>query len=145
MFYRFIRALIRFFYRILFRIKAEGLEHIPQEGGVLLCSNHISNLDPPMVGILIKRQVRFMAKEELFHAPVLGPIIARLGAFPVKRGGISKESIRTALTILREGGIMGIFPEGTRNSQAAVAKRGAATFALRSDAAVIPAAIIGNF
>lgn len=145
MFYRFIRALIRFFYRILFRIKAEGLEHIPQEGGVLLCSNHISNLDPPMVGILIKRQVRFMAKEELFHAPVLGPIIARLGAFPVKRGGISKESIRTALTILREGGIMGIFPEGTRNSQAAVAKRGAATFALRSDAAVIPAAIIGNY
>ncbi|WP_046215002.1 lysophospholipid acyltransferase family protein [Paenibacillus wulumuqiensis] len=145
MFYRFIRALIRFFYRILFRIKAEGLEHIPQEGGVLLCSNHISNLDPPMVGILIKRQVRFMAKEELFHAPVLGPIIARLGAFPVKRGGISKESIRTALTILREGGIMGIFPEGTRNSQAAAAKRGAATFALRSDAAVIPAAIIGNY
>lgn len=145
MFYKFARAVLRMIYRLLFRIQIQGTENIPGQGGVLLCSNHISNLDPPMVGIFIKRQIRFMAKEELFQAPLLGPILPKLGAFPVKRGGISKESIRTALNVLREGGVMGIFPEGTRNSQNAAAKRGAAVFALRSDAAVIPVAIIGQY
>ncbi|WP_411342938.1 lysophospholipid acyltransferase family protein [Paenibacillus sp. WLX1005] len=145
MFYSFARAVIRFVYRLLFRIQKVGTENIPAEGGVLLCSNHISNLDPPLVGILIKRHIRFMAKEELFALPVLGPILPKLGAFPVKRGGISKDSIRTALNVLRDGGILGIFPEGTRNSQAQVAKKGAAVFALRSDAVVIPVAIIGQY
>ncbi len=144
-FYRFIRAVLRLIYRALFRIQITGAENIPADGGVLLCSNHMSYLDPPIVGIFIKRPVRFMAKEELFKVPVLGPIIDKLGAFPVKRGGISKDSIRTALKVLREGGIMGIFPEGTRNSQSSVAKKGAAVFALRSDAAVIPVAIIGQY
>lgn len=83
---------------------------------MLLCSNHISNLDPPTVGILLKRKVHFMAKAELFNVPVLGPLIGKLGAFPVKRGGVSKESIKLALNILRDGKVMGIFPEGSRGA-----------------------------
>lgn len=81
-----------------------------------MCSNHISNLDPPTVGILLKRKVHFMAKAELFNVPVLGPLIGKLGAFPVKRGGVSKESIKLALNILRDGKVMGIFPEGSRGA-----------------------------
>lgn len=147
MIYYLVRGALRIIYKFLFRLKGIGLENIPKEGGVLLCSNHISNFDPPTVGILLDRKVHFMAKAELFEVPVLGWLIKQLGAFPVKRGGVSKESIKTSLTLLRSGKVMGIFPEGRRSSsgESGVAMRGAASFALRSDAAVIPAAIIGNY
>lgn len=144
MIYVFCRAVVRGVFAILYRFEAVGVHNIPAEGGVLICANHISVRDPISVGIHVKRQVKFMAKAELFKIPVFGWLIQKLGAFPVKRGGVSKDSIKMALTILRQGEIMGIFPEGTRNSDAA-AKRGAASFALRSGATVIPAAIIGDY
>ncbi|MFL1672295.1 lysophospholipid acyltransferase family protein [Paenibacillus thiaminolyticus] len=146
MFYTMIRALLRLIYRVLFRLEASGREHVPKEGGVVLCSNHISLLDPPAIGILLKRRIRFMAKAELFNIPVLGAAIKALGAFPVKRGGVGKETIRTAFQLLQDGDIMGIFPEGTRNTdQSTAAKKGAAMIALRSGAAVVPVAIIGSY
>ncbi|MFB5265989.1 lysophospholipid acyltransferase family protein [Paenibacillus enshidis] len=144
MIYELCSGILRILYRFLFRLEAIGTENVPAEGGVLLCSNHISNLDPPTVGILLNRKVRFMAKAELFDVPVLGPLIAKLGAFPVKRGGVSKESIKLALTILRDGEVMGIFPEGSRNAQG-MSKKGAASFALRSGAAAVPVAIVGDY
>lgn len=146
MFYTMIRALLRLIYRVLFRLEASGREHVPEEGGVVLCSNHISLLDPPAIGILLKRRIRFMAKAELFNIPVFGAAIKALGAFPVKRGGVGKETIRTAFQLLQDGDIMGIFPEGTRNTdQSTAAKKGAAMIALRSGAAVVPVAIIGSY
>ncbi|WP_405114740.1 lysophospholipid acyltransferase family protein [Paenibacillus sp. FSL K6-1217] len=145
MIYAFCVALLRMIYAILFPLKVVGRENVPKEGGVLLCANHISLLDPMTIGIKLKRQVRYMAKAELFDVPVLGWLIKKVGAFPVKRGGVSKESIKTSLNTLRSGHVMGIFPEGTRNSDAGSAKKGAASFALRSGAAVVPAAIIGSY
>lgn len=145
MIYIFCRGLLRVIFALMYRLEAVGKENIPDEGGVLLCSNHISILDPMTVGIKFRRKVKFMAKAELFKVPVLGWLITQLGAFPVKRGGVSKESFKTSLKILRGGEIMGIFPEGTRNSDSGAAKKGAASFALRSGAAVVPAAIIGDY
>ncbi|WP_025723064.1 lysophospholipid acyltransferase family protein [Paenibacillus polymyxa] len=144
MIYTVCVSILRLIYRVLFRLEAVGRENVPAEGGVLLCSNHISNLDPPTVGILLKRKVHFMAKAELFNVPVLGPLIGKLGAFPVKRGGVSKESIKLALNILRDGKVMGIFPEGSRGA-GGIGKKGAASFALRSGAAAVPVAIIGDY
>src|SRR5690606_41698809 len=89
--YTIFRAILRFIYRVLFRIKATGTENIPAEGAVIIASNHISLLDPPAVGVLIERQVHFMAKEELFKVPVFGSLIKSFGAYPVKRGGVSIE------------------------------------------------------
>ncbi|GIO42860.1 MULTISPECIES: lysophospholipid acyltransferase family protein [Paenibacillus] len=147
MIYNICRALLRGIYKILFRLEAKGLENIPSSGGVLLCSNHISLLDPPTIGILLDRKVHFMAKKELFDIVGFGWLIRQLGAFPVKRGGVSKESIKTSLLLLREGHVMGIFPEGSRQKgdDGGEGKKGAATFALRSDATVIPVAIIGQY
>lgn len=145
MIYAICCGLLRLIYAILFPLKIVGRENVPKEGGVLLCANHISLLDPMTIGIKLQRQVRYMAKAELFNVPVLGWLIKQLGAFPVKRGGVSKESIKTALNTLRGGHVMGIFPEGTRNSDSGVAKKGAASFALRSGAAVVPAAIVGAY
>lgn len=145
MIYTFAKTVLRILYAIMFRLEAVGRENIPREGGVLLCSNHISNFDPPTVGIMIHRQVRFMAKSELFDIPVFGKVIRAVGAFPVKRGGVSKESIKTSLNILRDGEVLGIFPSGSRHNDGGIGKKGAASFALRSGATVIPAAIIGNY
>ncbi|OPA81421.1 1-acyl-sn-glycerol-3-phosphate acyltransferase [Paenibacillus selenitireducens] len=144
MLYSFCRALLRGIYGLLFRLEAKGIENVPDEGGVLLCSNHVSLFDPPTVGIKLERKVHFMAKMELFKIPGFGWLIRELGAFPVKRSGVSKESIKNSLKILRDGKVMGIFPEGSRNSDGA-GKKGAASFALRSGAAVVPVAIIGNY
>ncbi|MDK8179457.1 lysophospholipid acyltransferase family protein [Paenibacillus sp. UMB4589-SE434] len=146
MFYTFCSALLRGIYRLLFRFEAKNIEYVPNTGGVVLCSNHISLLDPPAIGIMLNRRVRFMAKEELFKIPLLGPAIDALGAFPVKRGGVGKETIRTAFKLLQDGEIMGIFPEGTRNMEGAVAaKKGAAMIALKSGAAVVPVAVCGKY
>ncbi|MFC4103748.1 lysophospholipid acyltransferase family protein [Paenibacillus xanthanilyticus] len=145
MLYVVVRGLLRMFYAVVFRFKAVGLENIPSEGPVVLCSNHISNFDPPTVGIKVPRKVHYMAKAELFDIPVFGPLIRGLGAFPVKRGGVSKDAIRSAIGLLENGGVMGIFPEGTRKAPAGMGKKGAAMIAMRSKATVIPVAIIGSY
>ncbi|GGF87764.1 lysophospholipid acyltransferase family protein [Paenibacillus abyssi] len=145
MLYRFCRMLLRFIFATMFPLKAEGLEHIPAQGSALLCSNHISNIDPTTVGVKVNRKVHYMAKAELFSFRPIGAFLRALGAFPVKRGGVSKESIRMALQLLKDGNVMGIFPEGTRNSGDGMGKKGAAMIALRSGAAVIPVAIIGKY
>lgn len=141
--YRFGRWVCRVFFKTFYRIEASGQSNVPDEGAVILCSNHISTLDPPLVGTPLQRKVHFMAKAELFKVPLFGPLIANLGAFPVKRGGVSKESIRHALQLLGEGGVLGIFPEGTRGG--GMGKKGAASLAVRSGATVIPVAIIGKY
>ncbi|MEF3301834.1 lysophospholipid acyltransferase family protein [Paenibacillus sp. GYB003] len=142
--YRVGRVICRMFFKSLYRYEASGRHNVPEDGAVILCSNHISTLDPPFVGTPLNRKVHFMAKAELFNIPVFGRLIASLGAFPVKRGGVSKESIRHALQLLGEGGVLGIFPEGTRGG-GGMGKKGAASLALRSGATVIPVAIIGEY
>ncbi|MFS1518142.1 lysophospholipid acyltransferase family protein [Bacillus sp. SCS-151] len=131
----------------LFRIKIIGSENIPKEGSVLICSNHISVLDPPVVGITSTRPIHFMAKEELFRVPILKTAISNLNAFPVKRGMGDRSAIRNGLAILNDNKALGIFPEGTRNKEGNLGKglAGVGFFALRSNALVVPCAIIGPY
>lgn len=145
--YRFFRALFRVFYQVVYRWQIIGLERIPSQGGVILCSNHISNLDPPFIAAPLERQVLFMAKEELFHMPGVGWLITKFGAFPVKRGMSDRGALKKALQVLGEGQVLGIFPEGTRNKTGKLGQpySGAALFALKSEATVIPVAIIGTW
>ena len=145
--YRLFRILFRAIFSFVFRWQVIGREHIPKEGPVILCANHISLWDPPLLGSGIDRQVCFMAKEELFRIPVLSFFITRFGAFPVKRGAGDRAAIRSTLKILEEGKILGIFPEGSRSKTGEIGPGmpGAAMFALKSEAQVIPVAIIGNY
>ncbi|WP_123040826.1 lysophospholipid acyltransferase family protein [Cohnella candidum] len=145
MLYAFSRGIIRGIYRLLFRLEAKGLENIPAEGPVILCSNHKSLQDPFTLGAFVPRKVHYMAKAELFKIPVVSQVIRAWGAFPVKRGGVSKEAIRNAIDLLKSGKVMGIFPEGTRNESLGAAKRGAVTIAVRSGATVIPVALVGEY
>lgn len=145
MLYTFFRGIFRLLFRVLFRLQAEGKENIPKDGAVVLCANHTSNWDPPVLGSPIERKVHYMAKAELFQLPVLSYVLPRIGAFPVKRGGVSKESIRLSLQLLKDGNMLGIFPEGTRSNAGGMGKKGAASLALKAGATVIPAAIIGSY
>lgn len=146
-FYRFARSVVKIILSPLYQIETIGLENIPKEGGVLLCSNHINNLDPPIVGITMNRSVVFMAKEELFHVPVLKKLLPHLHAFPVKRGKADREALRKGLETLREGKVLGVFPEGTRSKTGELGKgmAGVGFFALKTDAHVIPCGIIGPY
>ncbi|RKP57078.1 1-acyl-sn-glycerol-3-phosphate acyltransferase [Cohnella endophytica] len=145
MLYRFMRLILRALFVLLYRLEARGVNNIPREGPVILCSNHKSLQDPITLGVFVPRKVHYMAKEELFRIPLFGYLIRAVGAFPVKRGGVSKEAIRTAINLLRGGHVMGIFPEGTRNEQVGMGKRGAVTMALRSEAIVVPVALVGDY
>lgn len=132
----------------LYRIEVIGKENFPKEGGVLLCTNHIDNLDPPVVGATCPRDVHFMAKEELFEKPLLKSILPQVKAFPVKRGMSDRDALRKALKLLKDGEVVGLFPEGTRSKTGELGKglAGAGFFALRGgDAKVVPCAIIGPY
>lgn len=132
---------------LLYRVKAEGLDNLPHSGGVILCANHRSFWDPVLMGCFVNRKVRFMAKEELFKVPVLGTLIRLLGAFPVKRGKGDIESIKTAVMLLNEGNVLGIFPEGTRVRKGGKsdAKAGVALIAVKSGVPIVPMAISGSY
>lgn len=147
MLYRFFRILFRLFFTVFYRWEIQGLEHIPSRGGVVVCCNHINNLDPPLIGAAMERQVRFMAKEELFRIPVLSPLIRKFGAFPVQRGSGDKKALKRALEVLKQGEVLGVFPEGTRSKTGELGKGhpGASFIALKGEAEVVPAAIVGPY
>jgi 1-acyl-sn-glycerol-3-phosphate acyltransferase len=137
--------------KLVFRLRATGTEHLPRGGGFVLSPNHLSNLDPWPLGLPLfpERQIRFMAKVELFRSP-LWPLLKLGGAFPVHRGEGDKVAIDTAVRLAREGEVVAIFPEGTRRRKGLVKKHqprahtGAARVALEADVPLIPAAIAGT-
>lgn len=145
--YRLARTLVTAVLKVLFFWRVEGREHIPPEGPVLLCCNHLSAWDPPVVGCAATRQVYFMAKRELWRIPVLRTVITALGAYPVDRDRVDISTVRRSLQILEQGGTLGLFPEGTRSRTGRLGplRSGAAKLALRTGAAVVPMAIIGPY
>lgn len=145
--YKIIKSLCKVVFYPKYRIQVEGVENIPKEGPVLICSNHISNYDPIVLGITVPREIYFMAKEELFEKKVIGSFLRKLHAFPVKRGMRDRQALRRALEVLDENHTLGLFPEGTRSKDGTLGKglAGAGFFALRSQATVIPCAIVGTY
>ena len=138
------------FVKVGFRLRARGVENLPG-GGYVLAANHTSNFDPwPLaVPLFPARQVRFMAKSELFN-PILKPILVGGGAFPVRRGEADVDAINRAVELVRDGEIVVMFPEGTRRKKGlrkkyeARAHTGTARIALAANVPLVPAAIKGT-
>lgn len=145
--YWFFRNLLVLYIRLFYRVRIIGAGNLPAAGPVILYANHGSWLDIPLLGAASRRIVRFMAKVELFRVPVLGPLIAFLGAFPVHRGEADRQAVKTALAVLREGGVLGIFPEGTRSKTGALqrAEPGTAYLLWKSGATAVPVGISSRY
>lgn len=147
MFYKVVKNSIRLILSLIYRVEIQGKENIPMEGKSIVCSNHFNLLDPVFIGTCLPRKINYMAKEELFSNKIFALILNKLGVFPVKRGGADISAIKTALKILKNEEIFGIFPEGTRSKTGEMleAKPGLAMIAIKSQSSIIPVAIIGNY
>ncbi|MDP4093137.1 MAG: lysophospholipid acyltransferase family protein [Bacillota bacterium] len=144
-----IRYLIRFVFKIIYRVEVINREAVPAKGAVVLCSNHVRMLDMFFIGFKIPRLIHYMAKAELFRIPVINLIIKYFGTFPVKRGTADIEAIKTAIQLVREGHIVGTFPEGHRSkgkkNKILKAKPGAAMIAVKGNVPVLPVALQGDY
>lgn len=141
-----VAKLIQIFCIIVFRVKKVGEENIAKEGAYILCANHRSNWDPPILVASTKRKMYVMAKEELFKNNFIRWFAKKCCVFPVKRGKMDLDSIKFSLKVLKEGQILMIFPEGTRNGMEknGRAQNGAAFMALKTGVPVIPVGIQGE-
>ncbi|WP_028950325.1 lysophospholipid acyltransferase family protein [Sulfurihydrogenibium subterraneum] len=102
------------FFKKFLKIEVVGVENIPLEGGCIIAANHRSHFDPPVINIISPRPVIFLAKKELFEVPILGWFIKKAGAIPVRRDSRDTTAIKKSITLLKEGFVIGIFPEGSR-------------------------------
>lgn len=141
-----VRGAIYLWCKIYYRAEIKGLENIPKEGPVIFCGNHRSYLDPPLMVVTAKRDMRFLAKEELAKNPFLNFLGWAFNAILVKRDEKDVAAIKESLKALKNGQCIALFPEGTRNGleKGEKVKDGVAFFAVRSGAKVVPCGIKGG-
>lgn len=145
--YRFLRAFFSGYLRTMHRMKICGRERIPAAGPVIICANHSSYFDAMLITLCTPRLVRFMVARDFYDHPVLGFFIKRAGGIPVSLSGVDAAACKTALAVLKEGGIVSIFPEGrlSRTGLPSSARPGAAFLAAASDAPIVPVSVTGAF
>jgi len=145
-FYRVVRVLAKFSLAAVYRVEAEGAEHLPVQGPAIIASNHKSMLDPFFVGQVFRRPVKYFAKTELFRNGALRWAITELGAIEIKRGESDRAGLETALRALAQGEALIIYPEGHRRRDQRVHEflPGVGMLALRSGVPVVPVAVKGS-
>lgn len=147
--YEFAKFLLKRYYKLRFKITVIGKDRVPATGPVMLCSNHIADFDPPLVGLALDRQLSFFAKSELFELPVIGKVFPKLNAIPVSRGKSDRAALKTSINALKEDRCLLIFPEGHRNkgdvTQLQDLQEGASFIAAKSEAPIVPVIIKGEY
>lgn len=146
-FYRFLRFLDRLCCLTFFRMRVEGLENVPKEGGAMICANHQSYLDILVIGAAVPRHVTFVARDTLADWAWLAFVMRRCGAILVRRGTSDRAAIRAMSESMKAGGIVAIYPEGTRTLTGNVAnfKGGAVMAARMAGVMLVPAGIRGAY
>lgn len=141
-----VRGALYIWFKLVYRLEINGLENVPKEGPVIFCGNHRSYIDPPLIVATAKRDMKFLAKEELYKNKFLAFLGWAFEAIPVKRDEKDISAIKTSLKDLKEGKCIALFPEGTRNGleKGEKVKDGVAFFAVRSGAKVVPCGIKGG-
>jgi 1-acyl-sn-glycerol-3-phosphate acyltransferase len=143
--YTIVEGILRPILTFVYRVRISGRDNVPATGGCVLAANHVSVMDGFFLGISVTRQVRFMAKAELYRWPIVKQILEGVGAFPVERGADAGRAVARGVELLGRGAVIGVFPEGTSlPDKKRGYKRGAARLALASGAPLIPVALIGT-
>ena len=137
----------RFMYATYFRWRVYHPERVPLTGPVILASNHLSFLDPPLVGSGMTRGINYMARKTLFRYPGIGALLRSWNAVPVDRDGGSASGLKEVLNRLKRGGAIIMFPEGTRSLDGKLqpARSGIGLAVIKSDAPVVPVRVFGTF
>lgn len=132
--------------RLGIRMKVFGLDNVPKRGGALVICNHLGWFDPVLLMAASPRPILWMAKAEFVKYPVLRWFAMQAGAFPVRRGQPDRQALRHAQSLLNDGMLVGMFPEGTRSKTGGLKEpfAGASLVALRSNAPIIPCALVGT-
>ena len=147
--YNVITKILNVVVRILFRVEVKGIENVPKEGACILACNHKSNWDPVFIaGLINNRVINGVAKKELFDVPILKSILKKCFLIPVNRDNPDISTTKTILKVLKNGGVIGIFPEGTRHKDLntfSEAKAGLGMFAVKGKSEVVPISIITNY
>ena len=139
------RLVLRMALRLSTRWQVMGRENVPRYGAVLVVANHLSLIDPPLLGVSLERKIRFMAKEELFRSRLSRFLMRSLGAFPVHRGRVDRAALREAERVLARGQVLAMFPEGMRSrGQLTDGFFGSALIAMRSGVPIVPVGITGT-
>jgi 1-acyl-sn-glycerol-3-phosphate acyltransferase len=144
--FRMIQFTLRGIFHLLYRTEVYGLEKVPRIGRILLCSNHISYVDPVIIAAYIPRYTYFMAKKELFRLSFLSNLVTFLNTFPVRRDTTDRYAFDTSIKILEEENLLGLFPEGTRSVDGIIreGKKGIGLISLLSGSDILPVAISGT-
>ena len=141
-----VRGALFIWFKIFYQAEIKGTENVPKEGPIIFCGNHRSYLDPPLMVVTAKRDMKFLGKEELYKNKFLAFLGWAFEAIPVKRDEKDVSAIKKSLKDLKEGKCIALFPEGTRNGmeKGEKVKDGVAFFAIRSGAKVVPCGIKGG-
>jgi 1-acyl-sn-glycerol-3-phosphate acyltransferase len=149
MFYKIVVFVLKILVFLIFDFKAYNKENLDKtEGGLIVCGNHRSMVDPVLLAVSTRRQIHFMGKKELFESKFWGFIFRNLGAFPVDRQGVSLSAIKNSLDVLNKGGVLGIYPEGTRvktGYDENNAKAGIALIANKANVKILPVYLEGDY
>ena len=143
--YGIARFLLRLFALLLFRFHCQGRHHIPRRGGALVCANHQSMLDPPLVGMAARRHLAYLARKTLFKQPLFGWFLRKVDGIPLDRGGMGFAGIKATLKSLKAGSVVVIFPEGTRSKTGELQqlKGGFIALVRRAKVPLVPCGLIG--
>ena len=145
-FYHVVKGILWIFFRLGFGLEVHGQAHVPKTGPFILASNHISFLDPPLLGAACPRRLSFMARSTLFRQPVLGAFMRAVYVIPLERGEADLGAVREALRRLQLGEAVAIFPEGGRqlSGTLGIAKRGVGLLALAAQVPIVPVLVQGT-
>ena len=143
--YASARFLFRLFGLLLFRYHCQGRHYIPRRGGALVCANHQSMLDPPIVGLAASRHLAYLARKTLFKHPLFGWFLRKVDGIPLDQSGMGIQGIKATLKSLKTGGVVVIFPEGTRSKTGELQqlKGGFIALARRAKVPLVPCGLIG--
>lgn len=141
-----VQLVLRSIFRTLYRVEVYGLHKVPRSGSIILCCNHISYLDPVVIGAYIPRITYFMAKKELFKVSFLSNLVTYFNAFPVRRDTTDRYAFTASLEILKNDNLLGLFPEGTRSVDGIIqdGKKGLGLISVLSESNILPVAISGS-